>query len=238
MINVLIVDDDPMVAELNRLFISRVADFCCCGVAPTLREAKEMLSHLSQIDLVLLDVYMQQENGLDLLPALRQGSRNIDIIIITSAADALTVQTALRYGVVDYLIKPFQFPRFEEALLSWRKKHDLKSAKSCYAQADVDSLLHSEVRCQESARRLPKGLTPQTLHLVCQWIDAHQESDFSTNELAVALQISRVSCRKYLIWLEQINILYTTNHYGITGRPEYRYRLAVEHLALLKQYSQ
>ncbi|MFP7352798.1 MULTISPECIES: two-component system response regulator DcuR [Klebsiella] len=238
MINVLIVDDDSMVAELNRLFLSRVADFHCCGVAPTVREAREMLSHLPQIDLVLLDVYMQQDNGLELLPALRADARNIDVIMITSAADRVTVQTALHYGVVDYLIKPFQFPRFEEALLSWRKKRDLKNAKSCYAQADVDSLLRSGVQQHEGARRLPKGLTPQTLRLVCQWIDAWLERDFSTNELAAALQISRVSCRKYLIWLEQLHILYTTNHYGITGRPEYRYRLVVDHLALLKQYSQ
>jgi two-component system response regulator DcuR len=116
------------------------------------------------------------------------------------------------------------------------QKRDLKQAKSCYAQADVDTLLRSGVQQQESARRLPKGLTPQTLRLVCQWIDAHQARDFSTNELAAALQISRVSCRKYLIWLEQI-MLFTTNHYGITGRPEYRYRLVAEHM-LLTQYSQ
>ena len=115
MFNVLIVDDDPMVADLNRLFISRVADFHCCGVAATIGDAKAMLSHLAQVDLLLLDVYMQQENGLDLLPALRADGRNIDVIMMTSAADTLTLQTALHYGVVDYLIKPFQFPRFEEA---------------------------------------------------------------------------------------------------------------------------
>ena len=173
MINVLIVDDDSMVAELNRLFLSRVADFHCCGVAPTVREAREMLSHLAQVDLVLLDVYMQQENGLDLLPALRADARNIDVIMITSAADRCTVQTALHYGVVDYLIKPFQFPRFEEALLSWRKKRDLKYAKSSYAQADVDSLLRSVVfssrkahaACRKDLRRrrfvwCASGLTP------------------------------------------------------------------------------
>ncbi|WP_141235433.1 response regulator, partial [Acinetobacter baumannii] len=77
------------------------------------------------------DVYMHQESGLDLLPALRAEGRNIDVIMMTSAADALTVQTALRYGVVDYLIKPFQFPRFEEALRTWRNKRDAKQAKSC-----------------------------------------------------------------------------------------------------------
>ncbi|HID9208183.1 TPA: two-component system response regulator DcuR, partial [Klebsiella variicola] len=154
------------------------------------------------------------------------------------AADTLTLQTALHYGVVDYLIKPFQFSRFEEALQAWRKKREVTQAKSCYAQADIDTLLRRGIPQQESARRLPKGLTPQTLRLVCQWIDDHQARDFSTNELAAALQISRVSCRKYLIWLEQINVLFTTNHYGITGRPEYRYRLVVENLMLLTQYSQ
>lgn len=141
MFNVLIVDDDPMVADLNRLFISRVADFQCCGVAVTIGDAKAMLSHLAQVDLLLLDVYMQQENGLDLLPALRADGRNIDVIMMTSAADTLTLQTALHYGVVDYLIKPFQFSRFEEALQAWRKKREVTQAKSCYAQADIDTLL-------------------------------------------------------------------------------------------------
>ena len=78
MFNVLIVDDDPMVAELNRLFISQVADFHCCGVAATIADANAMLSHLAPIDLLLLDVYMQQESGLDLLPALRADGRQTE----------------------------------------------------------------------------------------------------------------------------------------------------------------
>ncbi|WP_426617558.1 two-component system response regulator DcuR [Raoultella sp. R2A007] len=238
MFNVLVVDDDAMVAGLNQLFISRVADFHCCGIASTIGEAEQMLNQLPQIDLVLLDVYMQHQNGLSLLPVLCASGRHIDTIMITSAADASTVQTAMRYGVVDYLIKPFQFPRFEEALLTWRKRHMLRQAKSSYVQSEVDDLLRSSLPRQEGNRRLPKGLTPQTLRLVCRWIDTHQARDFSTNELAAALLISRVSCRKYLIWLEQTGILYTTNHYGMTGRPEYRYQLIGEHVALLRQYSQ
>ena len=87
------------------------------------------------------------------------------------------------------------------------------------------------------ARKLPKGLTPQTLRTLCQWIDAHPDVEFSTDELAAAVNISRVSCRKYLIWLAQINILYTSIHYGATGRPVYRYHLIAEQYNLLKQYS-
>ncbi|VEC79102.1 Fumarate respiration transcriptional regulator DcuR [Raoultella ornithinolytica] len=123
MINVLIVDDDAMVAELNRLYVARIPAFRCCGTASTLSKAQEMVNDSAQeIDLVLLDVYMQHDSGLDLLPTIRASGRPIDVIMITSAADAATVQTSMHYGVVDYLIKPFQFPRFEEALTAWRRK--------------------------------------------------------------------------------------------------------------------
>ena len=88
------------------------------------------------------------------------------------------------------------------------------------------------------SKKLPKGLTPQTLRTICQWIDSHPEIEFSTDDLANAVNISRVSCRKYLIWLAQINILFTSIHYGATGRPVYRYRLQPEQVGLLKQYCQ
>ena len=143
MINVLIVDDDAMVADLNRLYVNRVEGFSCCGVASTLNRAEAIINNPAQpVDLVLLDVYMQQDNGLDLLPVIRASGRPIDVIMISSAADAATIQTSIHYGVVDYLIKPFQFPRFEEALNGWKAKHSLMGSHQYYEQADVDRLIH------------------------------------------------------------------------------------------------
>ena len=199
MINVLIVDDDAMVAELNRLYVARIPGFRCCGTASTLSKAQEMVNDSAQeIDLVLLDVYMQHDSGLDLLPTIRASGRPIDVIMITSAADAATVQTSMHYGVIDYLIKPFQFPRFEEALTAWREKRKLMTGQPYYEQADVDRLLHGNAPEASDARKLPKGLTAQTLRTLCQWIDAHPGTEFSTDELAVAVNISRVSCRKLI----------------------------------------
>jgi two-component system response regulator DcuR len=238
-INVLIVDDDAMVAELNRCYVARVQGFHCCGVASTLDQAREMLNDPAlAVDLVLLDVYMQQDSGLDLLPDIRATGRPVDVIMISSASDSATVQTSLHYGVVDYLIKPFQFPRFEEALTAWRNRKNQMDSHDYYEQADVDRLLHGGAPEVADSRRLPKGLTAQTLRTLCQWIDAHPQSEFSTDELANAVGISRVSCRKYLIWLAQINILDTSIHYGATGRPLYRYRVRPRHIGLLKQYCQ
>ena len=94
MINVLVVDDDAMVAELNRSFIGQVQGFHCCGTASTLKQAKEILFNSdTPIDLVLLDIYMQQENGLDLLPELRKAQSSVEVIIISSAADAENIKT-------------------------------------------------------------------------------------------------------------------------------------------------
>ncbi|WP_210501808.1 two-component system response regulator DcuR [Pantoea ananatis] len=239
MINVLVVDDDAMVAELNRCYIGQIDGFTCCGTASTLQQAKERLLQTDPpVDLILLDIYMQQENGLDLLPELRSAGRPVDVIIISSAADAATIKTSLNYGVVDYLIKPFQFSRFEEALTGWRQKKRLMDNHPFYQQADVDQLLHGNQANASETKRLPKGLTPQTLRTLCLWIDAHPGTEFSTDELATEVNISRVSCRKYLIWLAQSNILFTSIHYGVTGRPVYRYRLQPEYHTLLRQYCQ
>jgi Response regulator of citrate/malate metabolism len=238
-INVLIVDDDAMVTELNRMYVARVPGFSCSATASTLAQATALINDKTlEIDLVLLDVYMQQDNGLDLLPVIRASGRAIDVIMISSAADAATIQTSIHYGVVDYLIKPFQFPRFEEALTAWREKKNLMGSHAYYEQEDVDRLLHGGTPEVADSKKLPKGLTPQTLRTICQWIDAHPQTEFSTDDLAQAVNISRVSCRKYLIWLAQINILFTSIHYGATGRPVYRYKLIAEQYGLLKQYAQ
>ncbi|MGC6387733.1 two-component system response regulator DcuR [Ewingella sp. S1.OA.A_B6] len=239
MINVLVVDDDAMVAELNRCYVSQIAGFTCCGTASTLQQAKDIVLNTQQpIDLILLDVYMQQDNGLDLLPALRNTKRPIDVIVISSAADAKTIKKSLNYGVVDYLIKPFQFSRFEEALIGWQQKKSLMDNQKYYEQSDVDQLIHGNNQAVTDNKKLPKGLTTQTLRTLCLWIDAHPETEFSTDELANSVNISRVSCRKYLIWLADCHILFTSIHYGVTGRPVYRYRLQAEHYSLLKQYCQ
>lgn len=149
MINVLIVDDDPMVAELNKYYLSQVGGFHCQATVASLSQARALLADASvSIDLVLLDIYMQQENGLDLLPGLRELGEKTDVIIISSASDVNTVQKALHYGVVDYLIKPFQFSRFKEALSHYRQQSQLLAQRE-FSQADVDSLL----RCQPGGQR-------------------------------------------------------------------------------------
>ena len=92
MMNVLIIDDDAMVAELNRRYVTQIPGFQCCGTVSTLVQAEDLIFNSDiHIDLILLDIYMHKENGLDLLPILHGARRKIDVIVISSAADAATI---------------------------------------------------------------------------------------------------------------------------------------------------
>ena len=109
MINVLIVDDDAMVAEIKTAVMSRNSPvFTAAAQPPRWRKQKEIIFHSGHhIDLILLDIYMQKENGLDLLPVLHSEGCKCDVIVISSAADATTIKDSLHYGVVDYLDQTF-----------------------------------------------------------------------------------------------------------------------------------
>jgi two-component system response regulator DcuR len=226
-INVLIVDDDPMVAELNRRYLEQVEGFRWQGSVSTLQAAKHMLLEGdAPIDLVLLDIYMQKDNGLDLLPVIRQMPNTVDVIMISSASDMPAIKKALRYGVVDYLIKPFQFTRFQEALSAYREEHELLEQSDAMNQSELDSLIRrNNSRMTPDKTKLPKGLTKLTLQSIWEWVKQHGIQAFSTEEIALAIGISRVSCRKYLVYMAEIGALDTDIFYGSVGRPVYLYKL-------------
>ena len=110
-IRVLVVEDDPRIADMHRFFVEKVNGFEVAGIALNLDQARE-LSALLDPDLILLDLYMPDGNGMDLLRELRGEGREVDVILITAARHAGDVQKALRAGAFDYLIKPVVFNKY------------------------------------------------------------------------------------------------------------------------------
>ena len=112
------------------------------------------------------------------------------------------------HGVVDYLIKPFQFSRFQEALQTYREEHQITAKREALNQSELDNLIRrSHNRVTPDKTRLPKGLTRLTLQSVWGWIKQRNKQSFSTEDLANEIGISRVSCRKYLVYMAE-NLLY------------------------------
>jgi CitB family two-component system response regulator MalR len=236
MIKVLIVDDDPMVAEFNKRYLQEVKGFSLAGIVHTVKTAMEFLEN-EQVDLILLDVYMPGGNGLELLRFIREQSIATDVILITAAADKEKIQMALRYGAADYLIKPFEFERFNQALIQYKEKYHFFANNQVIGQVDLDERILStdQKPAGESTDGLPKGLTSSTLQVIMNVIKSKGNNQFSTDDISEITLISRVSVRKYLKFLANIGVLKEALTYGI-GRPVYLYRLKEENVGQVNRF--
>jgi CitB family two-component system response regulator MalR len=218
MIKVLIVEDDPMVAMLNTHYLEQVGGFELVQAVKSVKEAIEVLEK-SRVDLVLLDIFMPEETGIELLMHIRNQEKEIDIIMISAVHDMGSIKKK-QYGVVDYLIKPFTFERFKEALTIYREKLTFMTEQQKISQSELDSLILQKEKKESTAiKELPKGLTKQTLQLIWQKIESLNGRTFTTDEMAQLVGFSRVSIRKYVIFLTEIGILENKMVYQQVGRP-------------------
>lgn len=224
MIKVLIVEDDPMVAELNHRYIDRIAGFVFCGIAANGDEALTVLKE-KQIDLVLLDIFMPNMNGLELLAKIRQQNYSVDVIVVSAARDNQSIKSALRHGAVDYLIKPFEFERLQTALVAFKKRLQLINKPLNISQSDLDQQIFSGI--SQVNVELPKGLDRNTIKRVWDQI-LETEGEFTAETMAISVGLSPVSIRKYLKHFQNMKLLSTEVTYGAVGRPVYRYRCVHE----------
>ena len=234
MINVLIVEDDPMVVKFNTYYLEQVGGFQLKAIATSADAAFKILEK-EPIDLILLDIYMPGINGLELLSQLRKTDKNIDVIIVSAAKDSISIKKALQYGAVDYLIKPFEFERFNSALTSFKQREKFMNSQENLSQEELDKLLLYKKQ-PSSLEAFPKGLDRNTLKIVWDKILEIKDTAFSTDELAVLLGISRVSIRKYLNFLEEIKVLKKEVIYGSLGRPIYKYKCLKANANFINNY--
>ena len=222
MTRILIVEDDPMVAELNSRLIRTMGG----GQIPAIaRDAKEALTYLEKhsVDLILLDIYLPGMNGLEMLAHIRDLRYPVDVLVVSAARDSHSIQTALRAGAVDYLIKPFDFERLRQALLAYENRSRLIRDHDKLTQQDLDiGILPKEVTDTDDASILPKGLDRYTLSIVASSLGEIPEP-FTTDELSRQVGLSRVSVRKYLEYFCDIGHLEKEASYGAVGRPVFRY---------------
>jgi len=218
MIRVLVVDDDFMVAKVHCGHVARVPGFAVAGVAHTGADALAAVERLRP-DLVLLDIYLPDISGLEVLRRLREGAVPVDALAVTAARDVESIRTALRGGVVHYLIKPFTFDTLRDRLERYAAGQRRLAGGVDVAQDDVDRLFGA---LRAGRASLPKGLTPPTAELVASVL-RRADGDLSAAECAVQAGLSRVSTRRYLEYFVATGTADVRLRYGSAGRPERRY---------------
>ena len=221
MIRTLVVDDDFMAVSVHRQFVERIPGFDVVGQATTGREALALVERLRP-DLLLLDIYLPDENGIDLMRRLRAGSSPpVDVIAITSAKDVDVLRAAMKLGVVHYIVKPFTFVTFRERLETYAEAHRQLADMGQAEQRDIDRL-YGLLRTSSEAS-LPKGISPPTLTLIATLLRS-SDCALSTAELSTRAGISQGVARRYLRFLSDSGAVDFTLRYGATGRPEHLYR--------------
>jgi response regulator of citrate/malate metabolism len=223
MIRTLVVEDDALVAEVHASYVERVPGFTVAGVAHRATEALEILGS-RPIDLVLLDFYLPDVKGLDMLRALRaRSAAPVDVIAVTAARDPESIRQAIAQGVSQYLVKPFAFATFADKLERYARYRAQVAGTAEPDQAEVDALLGT-LR-GSSARTLPKGLSATTLDHVRDTVREAGQA-LTASEVAGRCGLSRVTARRYLEHLVVEGELTLSMRYGGTGRPEHLYSSA------------
>lgn len=230
---VVIIEDDPMVTEVNRTYVEAAGSFRVVGTARNGQEGILMTAELLP-DLVILDVYLPDLDGVQVLKEIRRRELPVDVLMVTAAQDAETIQDVLRSGAVDYIIKPFKFERMKSTLQAYARMHgDLLTATKV-SQEELDRLApglgagapgkaeQPAPTPQPSGGELPKGLTDWTLRQVLLYL-VNQERPLSASEVADGIGLARVTVRRYLDYMVQQGRLRVEQHYGGVGRPIYRY---------------
>ncbi|MFC7684659.1 response regulator [Ureibacillus sp. GCM10028918] len=223
-IKVLLVEDDPMVREVNRQFIERVEGFEIIAMCSNGLEGFNRIIELSP-NLVIMDIFMPEQDGLNTLRKIRNSNLPVDVITVTAANDMQTIQQILHLGVYDYIMKPFTFERIQQTLLNYYNFKLKSFGVHDITQKELDEMIHPHREKEESSgneaaflTELPKGFNRTTLDKVLLFVKVSTEG-VSADEVAAGIGVARVTARRYLDFLEKQNFINVDVHYGGVGRP-------------------
>jgi len=225
---ILVVEDDFRIADIHRAFIEQSDGFYVVGMARNGSEAKALMAqHAAEIQLILLDAYLPDVEGLELLWSIRRYYVHVDIVMVTAAKEVETISEALRGGIFDYLIKPIEAARMNQMLTRFRREREVLANRAEMSQDELDHVLARVTPSEPTrsdSRALPKGIDRLTLRRVVDALAAAPDS-LTAMQVARTMGASRSTARRYLEFLVAEQAVSAELGYGDVGRPERRYRL-------------
>ncbi len=249
MYRIAIVEDDPMVAKIHEQFLTSIEELQLVKILSKGKDARDWLL-INEVDLIILDLFIPEMNGLEVLLALRQSKKNVDVIVVSAAKDKATIEEAKRLGVFDYLIKPFSFHRLAATLEAYMEQKEQLKKEEVFTQKRLDQLFNlnsralaykEPIKSMEGTIKSPgykedptlpleileledtKGIQKETLHYIAEYLMILKEGK-SAGELAKNLDLGRVTIRRYLEYLYEKGLVSMSIEYGSVGRPKYLYR--------------
>lgn len=219
LLSVLVVDDDFRVADIHASLVDGVPGFTVAGTANSATGALEFVAAEGPVvDLALVDIYLPDGSGLDLLRRL-----DCDTFVLSAAAEGEAVRRARSAGALAYLIKPFPPELLVEKLRGYARFRRLTDAESI----DQDTVERSYGALREApAQRLPRRPTARSVtgDAVLSAV-RNSTAPLSAGQVGELIGVSRATAQRYLASLVTAGRLRMSLRYGTTGRPEQEYRV-------------
>ncbi|CDQ19129.1 two-component system, CitB family, response regulator CitT [Halobacillus karajensis] len=219
---VMISEDDFRVAELHAQFLRMMEGVDMVGKALNAEETMRLLEE-TQPDLLLLDVYMPDQLGVNLLHQVREKVPHVDVIMITAAKEKEVVEKAMKYGVLDYIIKPITLDRFQETIQRYMERKEKMANIETFDQAAIDQLIKPSVKSGSTPVAVPKGIDPLTLEKVEAMLDEAKDDGLTADQASTQMGASKTTARRYLEYLISIQKGKAEMNYGKVGRPQRKY---------------
>ncbi|WP_077358462.1 response regulator [Virgibacillus halodenitrificans] len=220
MIQVLIAEDDFRIANIHEKFLEKITGLQVIGKALNGKETLDFVSK-QEVDLLLLDIYMPDLQGNEMIRDLRKINPELDIIIISVAAEKEIVEESIRNGVFDYILKPVKINQFLETIERYKTMKERIANQEEIDQPFLDELLGKQKLMLEE-EGTPKGIDPLTLKKVEEIMEAFGEG-LTAEETGKKIGVSRTTARRYLEYLISVGCVTAELEYGIVGRPERKY---------------
>ena len=223
MYRVIIVEDDPMVASINKQFLELNSKLNLVGM---FKNGKEALKYIRKhkVDLAIVDYYMPILDGKEFIKQCLIEHLDIDIIMITAANNVKEISEIIKLGVLDYLVKPFTKERFLQAIEKFLSFKKTLSSNDTLNQEELDQFLLLQTNLEHPQDLLDKGLQPKTLNLIQEYLREHSDCFFTSSEISKAISLSRITVRRYMNYLLENGDIISQIDYSTGGRPSIQYQ--------------
>lgn len=223
MYKAIIVEDDPMVIDIDRQYLEAHGEIAIAGAFSNGRAALEYV-RAYPADLAIVDYYMPVASGHEFVRACCDEGLHLDIIMITANNDAKEVAALMRLGVIDYLVKPFTRDRFSRAIQRFLARRAVLHSGEGLSQKDIDRLLSGAPPAETTQKLLDKGLQQKTLELISDFLEKHNGEYLSNEAISKKVGLSKITVRRYLNYLLEAGEITSEIDYATGGRPSMRYR--------------
>lgn len=223
MYKAIIVDDDPMVADIDRQYLEAHSGITIVGVFGNGRAALEYVREYPT-DLAIVDYYMPVASGREFVQTCSEEGLHLDVIMITANNEPKEIAALMRLGVIDYLVKPFTRDRFSQAIQRFLARRAVLHSEEGLSQKDIDRLWSGTPPTVVTQKLLDKGLQQKTLELILDFLGKHKCEYLSNEEISKEVGLSKMTVRRYMNYLLEVGEITCEIDYATGGRPSMRYR--------------